>query len=171
MWESDIKLLRQRISELERIVYIPGVWRCPKCNFVLNQMVMSASTGTVSANDEPGTKCPNDGSPMWRVTWKDDAEDMASRLEARMSLKDIKGVFRPTAFQDEGLTEILLEDTAICYVPLTMIEKELGHKIDVYLGYAFTSGLGSGDNRRELVAVRLAAEVLLREVKEIGSDG
>lgn len=52
-------------------IHMPGVWRCAKCSFQLHSMTMNMAQGTIGAKDEPGEKCPNDGSPMWRVTWKE----------------------------------------------------------------------------------------------------
>src|SRR6185312_9883219 len=49
-------------------VYVPGVWRCAKCDFRLIQSNLNASDGTVTARDTPGDKCPNCHSPLWRVT-------------------------------------------------------------------------------------------------------
>lgn len=52
-------------------IHMPGVWRCAKCKFQLHSMTMNMAAGTIGARDEPGEKCPNDGSPLWRITWKD----------------------------------------------------------------------------------------------------
>lgn len=62
-------------------VYVPGIWRCALCKFVLCQSNLNASDGTITARDEPGEKCPNDGSPLWRVTWKQQAEELDQRCE------------------------------------------------------------------------------------------
>lgn len=52
-------------------IHIPGRWRCAKCGFGLSQMNMNAGDGTVTPRDEAGDKCPNDGSPLWRVTYRE----------------------------------------------------------------------------------------------------
>ena len=62
-------------------VYVPGVWRCPKCNFCLLQANINASDGTVTSRNEPGDKCPNCNKPLWRVTWKEQASEMCLRCE------------------------------------------------------------------------------------------
>lgn len=51
-------------------IFVPGIWRCAKCQFTLAQSSLNASDGTVTARENPGEHCPNDASPMWRVTWK-----------------------------------------------------------------------------------------------------
>jgi hypothetical protein len=63
------------------MIYVPGTWCCPKCNFVLVQSNLNAADGTVTARDEPGDKCPNCDSPLWRVSWKDQAKEMGERAE------------------------------------------------------------------------------------------
>lgn len=55
--------------------YVPGVWKCPKCDFRLIQSNLNALDGTVTARDQPGDKCPNCSSPLWRVSWKDEAQE------------------------------------------------------------------------------------------------
>lgn len=59
------------------LIYVPGLWRCPKCKFELVQATLNAIDGTVSARDAPGEKCPNCQSPLWRVT------ERAARQEAQ----------------------------------------------------------------------------------------
>lgn len=59
------------------LVYVPGLWRCAKCEFTLTQMNLNASTGAVTARNEPGDKCPNCKGPLWRVT------ERAARQEAQ----------------------------------------------------------------------------------------
>lgn len=49
------------LPRLEGLVYVPGVWRCAKCDFRLIQSNLNANTGTVTARDTPGDKCPNFG--------------------------------------------------------------------------------------------------------------
>ncbi len=73
--------LKAQVTDLEKKVYVPGVWRCAKCNFTLLQSNLNASNGTVTARDEPGAKCPNDGAPMWRTSWKDYATEQAEMAE------------------------------------------------------------------------------------------
>lgn len=66
-------------EEVRGLVYIPGVWRCAKCKFRLVQSNLNAHDGSVTARDDPGEKCPNDGSPLWRVTYKDDVAESYER--------------------------------------------------------------------------------------------
>jgi hypothetical protein len=79
-----IQAQQKEAEKLNALVYVPGVWRCAKCGFSLTQMNLNAGDGTVTARDEPGTKCPNDGSPMWRVSYRDWAQEMCDQTDAFM---------------------------------------------------------------------------------------
>ncbi|WP_445222224.1 hypothetical protein ACKWRH_21450 [Bradyrhizobium sp. Pa8] len=68
-------------------LYVPGQWRCPKCSFTLNQFNLNASDGSVTTRDEAGDKCPNCNSPLWRMTWRQDAMEMAERLANEVQLR------------------------------------------------------------------------------------
>jgi hypothetical protein len=57
-------------------IHIPGVWRCAKCQFRLIQSNLNAQDGTVTARDEASAPCPNCAVPLWRVTWREEAEDL-----------------------------------------------------------------------------------------------
>ena len=60
-------------------LYVPGEFCCAKCGFTLSQFTLNANTGAIGDRDQPGEKCPNDGSPLWRVTWKQRAQDHFDR--------------------------------------------------------------------------------------------
>lgn len=79
------------IARLEKLVYAPGIWSCPKCKFTLIQSNLNAADGTVTARDTPGDKCPNCDSPLWRVSWKQNAMenfDTACKLVDEAKSKD-----------------------------------------------------------------------------------
>ena len=69
------------IERLTKLVYVPGLWKCPKCKFSLVQANLNALDGTVTARDQPGDKCPNCASPLWRVTERDAGNEMVDRAE------------------------------------------------------------------------------------------
>ena len=73
--------IAEAIEALERQVFVPGLWRCPKCEFQLCQATLYAATGTVGARDDPGDKCPNCNSPLWRVTERAAGNEMVKRCE------------------------------------------------------------------------------------------
>jgi rubrerythrin len=84
-WQSRAEAAEDRVRALEALVYAPGRWRCAKCKFTLLQSNLNANTGTVTSRDAPGDKCPNCDAPLWRVSWKQEAEDnldIAERIHA-----------------------------------------------------------------------------------------
>ncbi|BCH33157.1 hypothetical protein MesoLjLc_50870 [Mesorhizobium sp. L-8-10] len=70
------------MSDMTTTLHVPGVWRCPKCKFRLVQMGFNAADGTVFNSDKPGEKCPNCSSPLWRVSWEDEAKEILDIAEA-----------------------------------------------------------------------------------------
>jgi hypothetical protein len=91
----------------DALIYVPGVFRCPKCNFRLIQSNLNAQDGTVTPRDAPGDKCPNDGSPMWRVTYRDELAE-AYRICEQQVARAVDAETRASA-QDE-LVERLTKD-------------------------------------------------------------
>jgi uncharacterized protein with PIN domain len=71
-------------AELEKQVYVSGLWRCPKCEFQLCQATLYAATGTVGARDTPGDKCPNCNGPLWRVSERQAGNEMVKRCEEEL---------------------------------------------------------------------------------------
>ena len=69
--------------------YIPGVFRCAKCNFRLVQSNLNAADGTVTARDNAGEKCPNCSVPLWRVSWKDEAQENMEIAESQRTSGDV----------------------------------------------------------------------------------
>lgn len=65
--------------------FVPGEFKCKKCGFALSQFNMRAFDGAVGERDDPGEKCPNDGSPLWRVTWKERANEHFERAVEEMN--------------------------------------------------------------------------------------
>lgn len=74
-WRSLLETALFEIEELEKKVYVPGQWRCPKCDFRLTQSNLYVASGTVGPRDEPGDKCPNCNGPLWRISAMDDRNE------------------------------------------------------------------------------------------------
>lgn len=64
-------------------IYVPGVWRCPQCEFQLVRSTLFVASGEVGVSrkdiEEP-EPCPNDGALMVRLTWRERALDGEKRL-------------------------------------------------------------------------------------------
>lgn len=81
---ATITALREEVEGL----YVPGEFRCKKCGFTLSQFTLDAHSGEVGSRDQPGEKCPNDGSPLWRVTWQERTTEHYERAVAEMIRAD-----------------------------------------------------------------------------------
>ena len=81
---------RKEIERLEKLVYVPGLWRCAKCNLRLVSNTLYADSGKMTANNSP-QQCANGCGPMWRVTEREAANEQIDRNEAlREELASIK---------------------------------------------------------------------------------
>lgn len=69
-----------RIGELEKLVYVPGVFKCQRCECVTVSTSLHVNIGTMSANNDP-QQCPNNCGPMWRVTERSQREEAQEELE------------------------------------------------------------------------------------------
>lgn len=59
-------------------IYAPGEWRCPKCNFALSKLTIFTRSGDVGVSERDAIDaepCPNDGTAMVRVRWRERAAD------------------------------------------------------------------------------------------------
>ncbi len=79
------------VEALEKLIYVPGLWRCAKCGLSLITTTLDASSGRFAANREPQS-CANGCGPMWRVAERDagnklidDMEQMQARHDRRVS--------------------------------------------------------------------------------------
>lgn len=72
------------LAELERLSasqIVPGVLKCVKCDFRLIKTTLTPSGAY--ADEKPDT-CPNCDVPMWKVTWKDEAQEAYKVAESQM---------------------------------------------------------------------------------------
>lgn len=70
------------IARLEKLVYVPGMRKCPKCAFVLISSTLNTGDGSITARDAVGEPCPNCGTPLWRVSERDAGNEMIDRADA-----------------------------------------------------------------------------------------
>lgn len=75
--ERELVAAQALIAEEQAAKFVPGCWRCAKCNFELNKSVLYVKGGGIGPDLGRPEPCPNDGEPMQRVSWKDDAMRVA----------------------------------------------------------------------------------------------
>lgn len=62
-------------TETDDLIYIPGEWQCPVCCFMAHRRILYAQDGSVAVNrNETPETCPNDGTPLEKVTYKQEYE-------------------------------------------------------------------------------------------------
>ena len=71
------------VPDLYRLAFMPGCFRCPKCGFVLTKACINPSMDVIGTReqDRESEPCPNDGTMMVHVTYKEQLEVYAERLK------------------------------------------------------------------------------------------
>jgi hypothetical protein len=63
-------------------LYVPGLWHCPQCKFECSKAIISVTAGDVFVdNREHAENCPNDGTPMVRMTWEEHARGLEKAID------------------------------------------------------------------------------------------
>lgn len=72
-------------------VYVPGRLRCPTCDFQVSKATIFLGSGEIGVTKDQvyqqSEPCPNDGHPMVRVTWREEAD--ANRKYAEKLISEI----------------------------------------------------------------------------------
>lgn len=75
--------MQQQLASNDELIYAPGEWKCEQCGFSLIKKALYVQTGQIGMDREEDLEgCPNDGSWMRRVTWKEIAINLGKRLES-----------------------------------------------------------------------------------------
>lgn len=88
--------LRQELQAAQEAEYIPGVWTCRVCGFGLVSTVLYAQSGTCAPNTESTPTCPNDGTLLYRVTYKERLKQYVDALEERLAAPLVWSTEKPT---------------------------------------------------------------------------
>jgi len=81
-------------------LYVPGRGRCAKCGFELNSVILNVIDGSAVAGNTIGEKCPNDGAPLWRVSYEDAYRELFEHSEKPFVIMAIVDRLR----EEEGAT-------------------------------------------------------------------
>jgi hypothetical protein len=78
------------VPDLYRLAYMPGQFRCPICKFQLSKQTMFVQSGSigVSETDLESEECPNDGTPMIHVTYREQISAYDDRLKEEFDRVD-----------------------------------------------------------------------------------
>lgn len=71
------------VPDLYQLAFMPGCFRCPKCAFVLTKSCINANSGAIGTREQErqSEPCPNDGTMMVHVTYREQLEVYAERLK------------------------------------------------------------------------------------------
>jgi len=81
---AKAKVAAERKANLEMQLYVPGAFRCAKCDFQQTSLSADACTGIVHPNRSASGPCPNCNVPMWPITWEEDAKNAWHYLNEEM---------------------------------------------------------------------------------------
>ncbi len=59
---------------------IPGQWKCHKCGYQLSSNILYVANMGVGPNRKEPEPCPNDGEPMFPVTWMERLSEHSDRI-------------------------------------------------------------------------------------------
>jgi len=71
------------VPDLYRLAYMPGCFRCPQCDFHYSVQTINVARGEIGTTEEnrQSEPCPNDGTMMVHVTYKEQVEACHARLK------------------------------------------------------------------------------------------
>lgn len=79
---EELDAARERIEELESLVYIPGDWKCDACGLLLTAQSFDPQSGEVGVpRVQEVESCPNGCGSMRRWTYKESDAEAEERLE------------------------------------------------------------------------------------------
>jgi hypothetical protein len=90
-WEFLFDYERQLEAKKIEGLYAPGAWRCPKCGLRLQNNILHAADGSVSASLKKPEPCNNDGAELVPVTWKDIVEDQQALIDEFLAQRNSSG--------------------------------------------------------------------------------
>lgn len=71
------------VPDLYRLAFMPGCFRCPQCGFTLTKACINPNLDVMGTReqDRESEPCPNDGTYMVHVTYREQVEAYAERLK------------------------------------------------------------------------------------------
>ena len=104
-WQSEKAELKAELERAKKALYVSGLFECPKCKLVLASNTLNVNSGNISGNNEP-QECANNCGPMWRVSWKNWAEESIARHEkSEEKLIELRAHCEVLASEMEGCTD------------------------------------------------------------------
>ena len=81
----------EAVPDLYRLAYMPGQFRCPQCAFQWSIQTINVARGEIVTTeaDRQTPDCPNDGTRMVLVTYREQLEAYAERLKEEFDRRDV----------------------------------------------------------------------------------
>jgi hypothetical protein len=80
------------VPDLYELAFMPGQFRCPKCGFQWSIQTINVAQGKIGTTEEnrQAPDCPNDGTRMLHVTYREQLEAYADRLKEELDNRDLE---------------------------------------------------------------------------------
>lgn len=84
-------VIPERVPDLYELAFMPGQFRCALCGFQLSKQTISMASGRVGTTpqDRQSEPCPNDGTDMVHVTYREQLEAYSARLTEEFDRRDV----------------------------------------------------------------------------------
>ena len=92
--------------DLFRLAFIPGVFRCPTCEFELTKTAVHFKSGRMGTTEKErmGEPCPNDGTKLRMVTYRERVEQFdKAYTEAQQQIADLTATLAGTTDRQMAL--------------------------------------------------------------------
>ena len=101
----------EAVPDLYRLAYMPGQFRCPQCAFEWSIQTINVARGEIGTTeaDRQTPDCPNDGTRMVMVTYREQLEAYADRLTEELDSVDRLQEFKKSV--DKAVTVAFLSMT------------------------------------------------------------
>jgi hypothetical protein len=84
--------MADEVPDLYALAFMPGQFRCPKCDFQWSIQTINVARGEIGTTeaDRQTPDCPNDGTRMVLVTYKEQLSAYADRLQEELRRNDLR---------------------------------------------------------------------------------
>jgi len=125
------------VPDLYRLAFMPGCFRCPKCGFQLSKVCINPNLDLIGTREEDrqSEPCPNDGTMLVHVTYKEQLEVYADRLKEEFErfdtyqtavkefLGEVLAVARNSSLSNEARIEKICEALRVEILPRDSIKQ------------------------------------------------
>jgi hypothetical protein len=84
-------VFEEAVPDLYQLAFMPGCFRCKVCGFVLSKVCINPDLEVIGTREEDreSEPCPNDGTPLTHITYREQLEVYAERLKEEFARYEI----------------------------------------------------------------------------------